>query len=85
MNCPNCGAENAVTIRPGLSAKQIGEFSLAGQQMKVSARTVAIAECSSCDLYLTGRVEGATLAEDGHTFTGGHFVVEIPGESGIIL
>lgn len=78
MNCPNCGAENTVTIRPGLSAKQIGTFSLAGAQMKFSANEVAIAECSSCDLKVFGRIEAGTLAGDGKTFTGGHFVVEGP-------
>lgn len=75
MRCPNCKAENSVTIRPGLSARQADEFSLSGNQLKFSARQTAIAECSICDLSVSGRVEDATLAEDGRTFTGGSFVV----------
>lgn len=76
MHCPNCEAENTVTVRPVFSARQIGEFSLAGQQFKVSARVIAIAECRLCDMSLVGRVENPTYAEDGVTFTGGHFVVD---------
>lgn len=78
MRCPNCEAESTVSIRPGLSARQIGEFSLAGAQFKVSAHAVAIAECSECDLSLVGHLENPTYANDGVTFTGGHFVVTRP-------
>lgn len=78
MRCPNCEGENTVSIRPGLSARQIGEFSLAGAQFKVSANTVAIAECSECGMSLTGHLEDPMYAEDGVTFTGGHFVVAPP-------
>jgi hypothetical protein len=76
MHCPNCGADDTVKIRPGFTVGQLGSFALSGSQTKFPAREVAIAECTNCDLYVTGRIEGATYAEDGKTFTGGHFIVE---------
>jgi hypothetical protein len=76
MHCPNCGAANSVTVKPALTAKQLGAFSLAGNQMKVSASVIARAECSECDLSVTGYLKDATYAEDGKTFTGGDFVVD---------
>jgi Zn ribbon nucleic-acid-binding protein len=78
MHCPNCQAEDTVSIRRASSARQIGTFSLAGAQFEVSANSVAIAECGECDLSLVGHLENPTYAEDGITFTGGHFVVPHP-------
>jgi hypothetical protein len=69
-----------VSIEPALSARQIGTFSLAGNQMKFSVNTVARATCSECPLDIIGHVENATFAEDGRTFTGGHFVARAPEE-----
>jgi hypothetical protein len=80
MHCPNCGGENTVQVEPALSAGQIGEFSLAGMQLKFPAREVARATCTACPLNLIGRIEGATFGEDGRTFTGGHFVIQVPGQ-----
>lgn len=79
MRCPNCETENSITITRALSARQIGTFSLAGAQMKVSAHSVARAECSVCDLSVIGHLENPVLAEDGKTFVGGHFVAG-PGD-----
>jgi hypothetical protein len=78
MKCPNCEATNTVTITRGLSARQLGTFSLTGAQMKVSANTVAFADCTSCGLHVVGHLENPEWAEDGVTFTGGHFVVDRP-------
>jgi hypothetical protein len=79
MGCPNCGS-TALTIGQAIKARQIGEFSLAGGQMKISARLVAVAECSDCDLYVTGHLENAELAPDGMSFVGGHFVPDPTSE-----
>lgn len=73
-DCPCCDATGTVTVRLLLAAKPIGSFSLAGAQVKVSAVTRAVAECSACGLTVAGRLEGATVGPDGRSFTGGHFV-----------
>lgn len=63
--CPKCGASE-LGLYLCLSAKPLGEFSLAGAQSKFSARYVPVLECLNpleggmCDFTLTGRVE------DGH-------------------
>lgn len=78
MRCPDCGTKNSIVITPGIVCRPLGTFSLAGTQMKVSAHTVAIADCTVCDLHVLGHLEDPELAEDGKTFTGGRFVTEPP-------
>ena len=81
MNCPSCSAAGTVSVRLVLVAKPLGTFSLAGAQTKMSAVTAAVAECSACGLTVSGRLENATLSDDGRTFTGGHFVSgEVPDD-----
>lgn len=59
--CPRCHAgPGTLQIRSTLQARPIGEFSLAGAQMKVSAVEVPVLTCSACDLHIVGRFE------DGH-------------------
>jgi len=74
MNCPACSAAGTISVRLILVAKPLGTFSLAGAQAKVSAASAAVAECSACGLSVRGRLENATVSDDGRTFTGGHFV-----------
>lgn len=81
MRCPNCETPNSIVISLAFTARQIGRFSLAGVQMKVSARQVAFADCSACGLHVVGYLDNPELAADGRTFTGGHFVVESPPPS----
>lgn len=76
MKCPQCGSRDAISLRPVLVAKPVGSFSLAGAQMKVSAQTGAVVECG-CGFTMSGHLEGATVGEDGKTFTGGHFVPHV--------
>lgn len=71
MRCPKCGTENTVEVRRGLQARPIGSFSLAGNQMKFSAREVAIATCTACDLHLVGHLEGTSDPEEGLYFVVG--------------
>lgn len=47
--CPMCG-NVGFTVSWVLRAKPIGTFSLAGQQMKVSAKEVAVVKCDGCGL-----------------------------------
>lgn len=60
--CPKCGGQDTVQVEQGLQARPIGSFSLAGAQMKFSAREVAIATCTTCDLHLVGHLELDTAA-----------------------
>lgn len=56
--CPQCGAPpGCLRLEEVLVAQQIGTFSLAGAQMKVSARTCPKLTCTECDLSLIGRYE----------------------------
>jgi len=55
--CPQCGGESTVEVERGLRARPLGSHSLAGAQMKVSAREVAVATCTNCDLHLIGHLE----------------------------
>lgn len=56
--CPQCGAgPDAVSLTVRLWAQPLGSFSLAGQQMKVSARERPVFSCTACDLCLVGEFE----------------------------
>ncbi len=51
--CPACGAL-ALRIESRLAIRQIGTFSLAGQQMKFSADQVPWLVCGSCGVEAEG-------------------------------
>jgi hypothetical protein len=56
--CPNCGAGPgtlSLGLGDGLQVKPIGSFSLAGAQMKFSARATPLLCCSACGLRREGR------------------------------
>jgi predicted RNA-binding Zn-ribbon protein involved in translation (DUF1610 family) len=46
--CPVCGVRNVVEVRRVLRAKPLGTFSLAGTQMKFSARDGWEYRCTNC-------------------------------------
>jgi hypothetical protein len=68
MHCPKCGAEDTVVVSRGLVARLGEGFSLAGNQFKLSAREVAIATCTACDLHLVGHLETSADPEAGMYF-----------------
>lgn len=45
--CPGCGAL-ALSIQVGIRLKELGSFSLAGQQMKASGSHAPILRCTEC-------------------------------------
>lgn len=51
--CPSCG-EKTLRIEARLAAKPIGDFSLAGAQMKVSAVEVPWLVCDNCGVEVEG-------------------------------
>jgi hypothetical protein len=56
--CPACGAPpGCLRVEDVLVAQPLGTFSLAGNQMKVSARTCPKLTCTQCRLELIGRYE----------------------------
>jgi hypothetical protein len=75
QDCPQC-AQQRLEMVWTLVAHPIGTFSLAGAQMKFSASVVAVVRCHNCGFRAQGRLEDATMAEDGLSFTGGHFVAD---------
>lgn len=58
--CPDCEATGTLTINIKLVASPLGSHSLAGAQVKVSARERPVLSCttSSCDFELVGEVDG---------------------------
>lgn len=46
--CPDCAVTGALEVREVLRAKPVGTFSLAGNQMKFSARWGWEYRCGSC-------------------------------------
>lgn len=60
--CPRCRADpGCLGITDRLQARPLGSFSVAGAQLKVSARSVPVLRCSACGLELVGEYTG-----DGH-------------------
>lgn len=59
--CPGCGQTEVLYISVKLFAKKIGEFSLAGAQVKFSARELPVLKCHNCDFNLVGR-----FTDDNH-------------------
>lgn len=48
VECPGC-AEKGLFLTKVLAARPIGDFSLAGAQMKLSAHEVPALKCGFCD------------------------------------
>jgi hypothetical protein len=55
LPCPQCENVGTLYIGTVLQAKPIGSFSLAGNQMKVSANAVPGIRCSSCSFVKPAR------------------------------
>ena len=72
--CPSCGERGGLHFANVLAAKDIGDFSLAGAQLKFSAIEQVICRCSLCGEERAGHLENVTMAEDGKTFLSGRFV-----------
>ncbi len=72
-SCPLCGSR-PLAVAWGLRAKKIGDFSLSGAQMKISAVEFCEISCSHCGMWAPGRFTDDTKIEDG-TFVSGHFEV----------
>lgn len=53
QTCPACGHEG-LKIKRRLVAKDLGTFSLSGQQMKFSAREVPVLICPGCGVEAEG-------------------------------
>jgi hypothetical protein len=56
--CPNCDALGRLTLHQILVARPVGNYSLAGQQPKVSAEEIYVLTCSACEWSIRGRIEG---------------------------
>lgn len=70
-----CGTDKkALELRAMLTAKEIGDYSIAGVQVKFLAKTGATISCTNCGWTAVGHVEDAVI--DGNTFVRGTFVVE---------
>lgn len=76
--CPICGQVGGLSLTPGLVARPLGSFSIAGAQDKVVVCQVAVLACSQCRASWTGHLEGIETDSDG-TVTAGHFVEDPPG------
>jgi len=72
--CPSCGERGGLHFANVLAAKDIGDFSLAGAQLKFSAIEQVICRCSLCGEERAGHLEDVTMTEDGKTFLSGRFV-----------
>lgn len=60
--CPVCKTRDVVDVWQVLEAKPIGSFSLAGAQMKFSARSSWRYECTNCGA--TGSAEPKAATEE---------------------
>lgn len=74
--CPAC-SHVGLTMTYELRALPLGTWSLAGAQLKTSAKTVAVVTCDACGTSTAGYLDGATFDQAGG-FTGGHFVADGP-------
>lgn len=60
-----CDRDKSVwEVRPVLVAKEVGDFSLAGAQMKFSVVEKAELYCTACGWTITGRVEEGYFVPD---------------------
>lgn len=60
--CPTCGMIGYLTITTRFIARPIGEFSLAGAQMKFSGAMKPVLKCSNCTFDLVGDWDGDSHA-----------------------
>lgn len=72
--CPWCGQTGGMTLDRVLKARPIGDFSLAGAQMKVSAVERYELACTVCGRSQLGHIEG--LRTENGQIVGGHFVAD---------
>lgn len=59
MPCPECEFSE-LRLSLEMRAAEIGDFSLAGAQMKFSVKAHPCLECAECGWYLFGTVDGRT-------------------------
>jgi predicted RNA-binding Zn-ribbon protein involved in translation (DUF1610 family) len=63
--CPNCGTDkSALSIERQFISREIGEFSLAGNQMKTSASVVLVIKCGECGWKAIGHIEDKYFVVD---------------------
>lgn len=67
--CPECGTKSrddpgAFVISDALVAQPLGDFSLSGQQMKVSAHRRLKLECQRCHWHVYGYIQGEDFIAD---------------------
>lgn len=55
--CPECGVTGSLDLSIRLVAHQVGDFSLAGVQMKFSARDTPVLGCGKCGFELYGEID----------------------------
>lgn len=56
--CPQCLATGGLYIDDQLVAAPIGDFSLAGGAVKVSAISAPVLQCANCTLRIVGTFDG---------------------------
>lgn len=56
VGCTNMTLE--LSLR--MTAARVGDFSLAGAQMKFSVQTIPYLECPKCDGFVWGTIDGRT-------------------------
>ncbi len=55
--CPACGVLGQLDLSVVLQARPLGDWSLAGAQMKTSASEVPQLSCGACEMEIVGRFE----------------------------
>lgn len=73
--CPGCGMRGSLKMAIEIMAKPIGTYSLAGQQMKVSAVEAPVLRCALCEMHIVGRLGG-----DGYAYFEAVDIVRWQGE-----
>ena len=73
--CPNCGVSTrqepgAMKVETVFVAQPLGTFSLAGGQLKASARARSQLSCTRCGWSTLGRIEGEDFIADRPPGTG---------------
>lgn len=56
--CPSCTLTGVLYIDTSFVAGQIGEFGLAGGQMKTTATLRPVLKCRNCALHIPGEFDG---------------------------
>lgn len=79
--CPRCRSLGTLTLTMVLTALGVGEFSLAGVQLKFPARDRVRLKCVACGALWFGHLEGVEVNENG-TITAGHFVEDVEESGG---